>query len=172
MGTGLEIILLTSAAVSIDAQQDAKSAAARQNRAQNRIRQAQRAQNASDAARERRQQIRDERIRRARVLQASENTGVEGSSGEIGAIGALSTQFASNIATNIGRLKSAEDISIFSQQAADAGYDMQSAQARGQLANSIFSIASNPQIGGAIGSIFDTKPEPIDGYTSAAGMST
>lgn len=168
----VEGILLVTAAVSIDAQQDAKSAAARQNRAQNRIRASQRAQNTSDAARERRQQVRDERIRRARIIAASENTGVSESSGELGALGSLSTQFASNIGTNLGKLKTAEDVSIFSQQAANAAGDQFSAQARGQLSNSIFSIASNPTIASGLESIFKTTPEPIDGYTSAAGMST
>lgn len=168
----VEGLLLISAAVSIDAQQDAKSAAARQNRANNRIRSAQRAQNMSDAAREKRQQIRDARIRRARVMQAASNTGTSDSSGELGAINALSTQFAANIATNLGKIQTAENVSLFSQQAADAAADQFSAQSRGQLSNSIFSIVNNPTIAGGIESIFSSKPEVIDGYTSAAGMST
>lgn len=79
----------------------------------------QRAQNASQAARERRQQIREERIKRARIMQASENTGVQSSSGELGAVAGLGTNLASNVGANLGALQTAQQISLFEQQAAD-----------------------------------------------------
>jgi hypothetical protein len=105
-------ILIAGTAASIDAQRDAKKS---QRAAANE----QRAQNASQAAKERRQQIREERIKRARVLQASENTGVQSSSGELGAVAGLSTNLSSNIGTNLGSLQTAQQISLFEQQAAD-----------------------------------------------------
>lgn len=78
------------------------------------------AQNASEAARERRQQIREERVKRAQILQSASNTGVSDSSGAAGAVGSLSTNLSSNIGTNIGRIESANRISMFEQTAADA----------------------------------------------------
>ena len=104
--------LVAGTAVSVSEQRQARKA---QRAAGNE----QRAQNASQAARERRQQIREERIKRARVLQASENTGVQSSSGELGAVAGLSTNLSSNIGTNLGALQTAQQISLFEQQAAD-----------------------------------------------------
>lgn len=79
----------------------------------------QKAQNASQAANERRKQVREERLRRARILQASQNTGTTGSSGEVGALGSLGTTLNANIGTNLGALQTANNISIFSQNAAN-----------------------------------------------------
>lgn len=80
----------------------------------------QRAQNQAESMRERRNQIREERIRQGMILQASQGAGTTESSGEIGAIGNLSTNLNSNIGTNLGRLQTATNISIFQQKAADA----------------------------------------------------
>jgi hypothetical protein len=99
-------------AVSIDQQSKAR-------KAQQRAGDEQRARNASEAARERRQQIREERVKRARIAQASENTGVQGGSGELGATAGLGTNLASNIGANLGRIQTANQISLFEQQAAN-----------------------------------------------------
>ena len=80
----------------------------------------QRAQNKAESMRERRNQIREQRIREAAILQSSQASGTTGSSGEIGALGNISTNLADNISTNIGRLQTAQNISIFQQRAADA----------------------------------------------------
>lgn len=92
--------------------------------------------NKSEAMRERRMQLREERIRRANIMQASEATGTEGSSGELGALGSLSTTLQSNIGTNLGRLQTAQNISIFQQRAADALNRAETYRAVGQIASS------------------------------------
>ena len=91
--------------------------------------------NKSEAMRERRMQMREERIRRASIMQASEATGTEGSSGEIGALGSLTTTLQSNIGTNLGRLQTAQNISIFQQKAADALNRAETYQAIGKVAS-------------------------------------
>ncbi len=100
----------------------------------------QRAQNSAQAARERRQQIREERIKRARVVQASENTGVQGGSGELGAVSALGTNLSSNIGSNLGALQTAQQISLFEQQAADHMMRANIASQVGQLGSQGASI--------------------------------
>lgn len=132
---GIELALLAVTAVGTVASiQQQRSAQKSQRAAQS----AQKAANAAEAARERRQQIREERVRRARILQSGENTGTAGSSGEMGALGGLSTELASNIATNIGRLQSATLISDLNQQASDQMGRAQTYQQLASLSTNIF----------------------------------
>lgn len=148
---------LAGAAVSASNQREARNEARRAARNQERARQEQRASNAARAAQERRQQIREERVRRARILQSAENTGTSGSSGEIGALGSLATQLGSNIGFNLGEQQRGENISIFSQAAANANFNAFQAQSRGQqtagLINTAGSIFSNVNFGSS-GDVF------------------
>ena len=165
------IISAVGTAASIDASQDAKSAAKQSRAAQEKVASEQRAQNASQAAQERRQQIRDERVRRARIIQSSVNTGTSDSSGEIGAISSLSTQLASGIGSNLGRLQGAENISLFSQQEADARFNIAKADNQGRIGGTLVNQSGNlAQIGGYIAgsSIFTPKTDFI-GTNSPTG---
>jgi hypothetical protein len=89
-------------------------------KAQRQAQSEQRAGNAGEAAAERRRQIREERIRRGQLMQSAEGTGTSGSSGEVGALGNLATTLSSNMGFNLGKLQTAQNISIFQQQASDA----------------------------------------------------
>jgi hypothetical protein len=102
-----------------------------------------RARNAADAARERRAQLREERVRRARILQSAENTGVDASSGEFGAIGSLSTNLASNIGDNLGRLGSAQRTSEYAQNAANFQGDVAQSMFKAQKMDGLFSLSSS-----------------------------
>lgn len=121
------------------------------------------AQNAADAAKERRQQIREERVRRARVIQASINTGVADSSGELGAVGALSTNLNSNIGSNLGKMQTAENISIFNQGAADAQGNIQEIGNQMQLTQSIFNMSLKfPSSASQQKELFGNPPARVD----------
>ncbi len=153
------IISAVGAVSSIDAQSQARQGARDSKAAKEKVAAEQRASNASEAARERRQQIREERVKRARVLQSAENTGTAGSSGEIGAVGSLATQLSTNIGANLGRLQTAENLSIFGQDQANANFSISKAQNQGQEANWLINNAGTfGKIGGAIAgsSIFKT----------------
>lgn len=139
----LTALAVGTAAVTVDSAEKQRKAASQSRTAQMKIQSEQRAANAGEAASERRRQIREERVRRARVLQSAENTGMAESSGELGALGAISTNLSSNIGTNLGKLQTAENISIFSQDVADANYAMQKAQLNAELSKSIFQMASS-----------------------------
>lgn len=112
------LLLVGTTAASMSAAEDAEdkqyAAAQEQKKAQDEVK----AQNAAKAATERRQQIREERVKRARIIQASQATGTAGSSGELGSLGSLGTTLGSNIGQNLGSLQTANNISIFSQNAA------------------------------------------------------
>lgn len=125
---GLELIVVGALAGASLIEQNKANKANKQARAQ------QGAQNAAESARERRQQVREERIRRAQILQSSENSGTTGSSGSIGAQDVLSTNLSSNIGTNMGRINSANQISIFQQKAADAMFMSSVFQTAGSFA--------------------------------------
>jgi hypothetical protein len=139
--------LATSVVAQNDAKKASRNAAAENRKAQSE----QRASNASQAAEERRKQVREERIRRARILQSSENTGTTGSSGEIGAIGGLATGLSAGIGSNLGAVQRADNISIFSQNAANYNLQAQEAQGNAQIAS---------QIGGLGMSIFSSFGGP------------
>lgn len=149
-----ETVAIIGAVISAASYVEARSEAKDSRRAQENIRQEQVAQNASDAARERRQQIREERVRRARLMQAASNTGSAGSSGEMGAMGGLSTNLASNIGANIGRLQSANNISLFAQEDANSRGNIADAQAMGQWGQTMFQLA--PVAGAAADSLFSS----------------
>lgn len=125
----------------VQGRRDAKKAQAADQAAQRASQSEQRAANAAESARERRMQLREERVRKARVMQAAVNTGTEDSSGELGALGALSTQLATNIGTNLGRIQTADNLSIFSQQRADAQGQLFNAQRKQQTGQFIFDTA-------------------------------
>jgi hypothetical protein len=168
---GLETALLIGAAVVgagtvIEGQRDAKAAARYSQQAQARAASEQRAANASEAARERRAQVREERVRRARILQTAQNTGTSDSSGELGALGSLSTNLGAGIGTNLGKIQTAQNLSIFGQQQADAQTGLTMANLKVQQGQFIMSQASNiATIGGSIAgsSIFKTEL-PMDKF--------
>lgn len=114
--------------------QSRKDAAGAQGRAQRETN----AQKATEAANERRKLVREERVRRARILQSGINTGTDGSSGEAGALGSLSTQLNSNLGFNAGTLARAGNISVFNQQAFDAGQDAAKFDQLYSMSSSIF----------------------------------
>lgn len=118
-----------------DARYEARYASEQAAEENRKVQSEQKAQNAAQAANERRKQVREERLRRARVLQASQNTGTTASSGEMGAIGGMSTQLSSNIGTNLGALQSANNISAYSQNAANFDLSRQNAMMRLDEAN-------------------------------------
>lgn len=132
-----------STVVGVMARQDAQDAANRSAEEQRKVQAEQRAQNAAQAANERRQQVREERVRRARVLQSAENTGVDQSSGEFGALGSLSTNLGSNIGSNLGRLTAANNMSIFSQNAANFNLQAQNLMFRANAADQLASFSGN-----------------------------
>jgi hypothetical protein len=151
--------------VTADGADKQRKAAHKSMAAQEKIQSEQRASNAASSARERRQQIREERVRRARVEQAAVNTGVAGSSGELGALSALSTNLNSNIGANLGRIQTADNISIFQQDAANAQDQARSAGNYMQLGQSIFNIGMSFAGGGKkSGPLTDPTagPHPID----------
>ena len=168
MGTGLEIALIGAAVVGtatvIEGQKDAKAAARYSREVGERTASEQRAANAAEAARERRAQVREERVRRARILQTAQNTGTSDSSGELGALGSLATGLGANIGTNLGKLQTAENLSIFGQQQADAQGGLFNANQKIQTGQLILSQSSNiATIGGAIaGSSIFKSTDPID----------
>lgn len=109
----------------------------------------QRAQNKSDAMREHRNQIREERVRQAAILQASQAAGTSASSGEIGAIGSLTTTLESNIGTNLGKLQTAQNISIFQQNAADTLNRAETVRQVSSLASSFASSGTKVKSSGS-----------------------
>lgn len=122
------VVGAASAYTAIEAREDARAA-------QEKAAKEQKASNAARAAQERRQQIREERVRRARILQAGENTGVGGSTLEAGALGSLSASLSANLGFNAGEKMRADNISIFSQDAANA-------ETTAQQADSLFALSS------------------------------
>jgi hypothetical protein len=152
MGVTAAVVSATVAVVSYTEAQSAREEqkqAAQQAAAERKdARSVQEAGQAQQAAMERRQQIREERVRRSKIMQSAQNTGTAYSSGETGAVGGLSTQLGTNIGENLGAIQRGQQISTFSQNAANfdltsnlAGLDAQNAQSLFQLSTSIF--ASN-----------------------------
>src|SRR5574341_325386 len=139
---GIETVLLVGSllttAYAVSKQQEAQQEARKE---QKKAKAEQGAINAAKAAQEQRQQIREERIRRARILQASENTGVSESSGQVGAVSGLSTQLQTNLGFNEGMISSANRITEFQQNAADALGEADRWKQIGSLSQSIFSAA-------------------------------
>jgi len=141
---GIAVVGTAASMQAAENMEDAQYAAAQE---QKKVQREQTASNAAQAAAERR------RVARARVLQTGAATGTVGSSGELGAIGSLATQFSSNIGSNLGSLQTANNISIFSQTAADfnsqAGALGQQSQMYGQIASMALSLNSSYQTGKA-----------------------
>ena len=144
---GLEIAALMATAYTGMAQADAASESAA---AQGRSRAEQQAKNAADAAKERRNQIREERVKQARIQQAAINTGTSGSSGETGALSSITTQTQANEGFNLGAIQRANNISLFSQQAADADLQFQQMGILGQNIQAGFKIGAKLQSGSNI----------------------
>lgn len=168
---GLAIIGAVVAVVgtvnSVIQQQEAKKNAGRAADEQRKTQMEQRAAQARQQAEEKRKMVREERVRRAKILQSSENTGVSGSSGETGALGSLSTQLSTNIGSNLGAKQNGENISRFSQNAADFGtaanFNMQEANQWNQAAafgGNIFDAAG----GGNIFSSTKSTSDPIGDF--------
>ena len=143
------VVAVASLALGVNAALENKQAGKAQKRARNE----QQAQNRAQQMQERSNQIREERIKRARIMQASENTGTAGSSGEAGALGGMATQLGSNIGFNQGAIRAGEQISIFSQQAADSASNAQMSSFLSQAA---------PTIAGVGQSIFKATPDTFE----------
>ena len=138
-------------------------------RAQKKAQSEQKARNAAEAAAERRRQIREERVKRARILQSSENTGTTNSSGALGALSSLSSQFGTNVGMNLGRLRSADNISIFNQKAADSMASAENWGAVQGLSTQLFSAS------GGFGAIKDawnrnTSSDPLGDFMTERGI--
>jgi hypothetical protein len=155
MGVTAAVVSATVAVVSYTEAQSAREEqkqAAQQAAAERKdARSVQEAGQAQQAAMERRQQIREERVRRSKIMQSAQNTGTAYSSGETGAVGGLSTQLGTNIGENLGAIQRGQQISTFSQNAANfdltsnlAGLDAQNAQSLFQLSTSIFANTIKP----------------------------
>lgn len=137
---GIETIALVGLAVAgtgmVMQYQQQKKAQRVQERAANEQRKAnavQSAQQAQQASEERRRQIREERMRRATIMQQSQNSGTAGGSGEMGAIGGMATQLGSNLGANGSALLAGQQITGYTQQAANFNQAAQTAQGRGQM---------------------------------------
>lgn len=129
-------------------------------KAQEKTQAAQSAANRSQQMEERRRQVREERIKRARILAASEAGGTTGSSGEAGALAGMGTQLASNIGQNLGAIALGQEISIFSQDAANASNNARTASLLGQIAPTVIGVGN---------SIFSDKPTPEPIWKTASG---
>ncbi len=103
----------------------------------------QNASNRTQQLEEQRRQIREERVKRARVLQSSENSGVAGSSGETGAIGGMSTQLSANLGANAAAVQRASNISVFSQNAANASGRAALSSQLGSFASTAIKVGGN-----------------------------
>lgn len=108
--------------------------------AQRRAQSEQRAGNKAQSMQERRNQLREERQRRAALLATSAASGTIGSAGELGAESSLATKLGSNIGFNLGALQTAENISIFQQQANDY---LNRAQTARSVSGAVSSVASS-----------------------------
>lgn len=164
------VVAVIGTGYSITEQEKAKDKQKDAVQEQRKARNEQKAQNEAQAAQERRKQLREERIRRAKILSTSQAAGVTGSSGEIGALGGLSTQFATNLGSNLGALNSASNISLFSQNAANyssaADQNNANAQMAGQVSSLAFQVA--PVLSKA-GSLFSaSNPAPTTTTTPKA----
>lgn len=104
--------------------------------AQRRAQAEQRAGNKAQSMQERRNQLREERQRRATLLASSVAMGTAGSAGEMGAEGSMSTKLGTNLGMNLGMLQTAQNISIFQQQASDYLNRAQTARAIGGAVSS------------------------------------
>lgn len=174
MGISLALLASVGSAVSagvglikgIQDRNEAKDNARRAAAEQAKVRSETAAQQAARASEERRAQIREERVRRARVIAGAVGSGGSASSGEFGAIGGLSTNLATNVGINAGRLQAGENISQFSQNAADftgkANQNLADANQADQLFNLSTSIFSASGGVSQIKSIFDTPDNSTD----------
>ena len=89
-----------------------------------------------------RAQIREERVRRSQIMQSSANTGTAGSSSEAGAVSSLGTQLGANIGSMTRQANSANAISSFQQDAADARAKGAQAAAFGEFASGAVDLFS------------------------------
>lgn len=136
MGTAVAVgLAVVGTYFAFEAKEDAKDAARAQKEA-NRVTTAQQKVTDIEA---RRQKVREARVRRAKIEQASANLGTQGSSGEIGSLGALTTLTQTSLAQSKGVQKTAETVSVLSQEAADAQI---SAQENQFLSSTAFQLAS------------------------------
>lgn len=103
----------------------------------------QRASNASRASLERRQQIREERVARGKLMQSAINTGTSESSGEGGAQAGLAAQLGANIGFNLGQIQSANNISMFNQNAANFQAGAQQALSDAQGKANMWQLVGN-----------------------------
>lgn len=154
------IIAAASLAVGTYSYVEQQKAQGRAAAAQESARTEQRQIQAMQASQERRSQVREERVRRARVMQASQNTGLGFSSGEAGVIGGLSTQLGSNIGTNLSMQQSAQNISLFNQQAANAQYEQQQFAGLFSLSGNIFGNFAGQAASDIKGKYFTTPKAP------------
>lgn len=154
------VAAVASLGVSVYSYTEQKAAAGRAEAAQEKARTEQKQVQAAQASQERRNQVREERVRRARIMQASQNTGLGFSSGEAGVIGGLSTQLGSNIGTNLSMQKSAQNISLFNQQASNAMFEQQQYSSLFNLSANIFGSTAGQAASDIKGKYF-TPAKPV-----------
>lgn len=115
--TGAIVAGLTAASLYQQNQaQKSANAAAKEQRKANREQQA---ANYTQQMAERRRQIREERVRRAQIISSSAAAGTTESSGAMGAQSVLGTQLNANLGYNASMVDISNQISIFSQNAAN-----------------------------------------------------
>lgn len=141
MGITAAVIAIGATGYSMSQAEDAEDKQYAAAQEQKKSRQEQDAMNASQAAAERRRQVREERVRQARVMQASQAAGTTGSSGEMGASFGMATNLSANIGQNLGALQSANNISIFSQNAANLFSEANALQADSQFWGQVGGLA-------------------------------
>ncbi len=155
MGFVAAAVAVVGLGVSMSEAEDAEDAQFAAAQEQKKVQDEVKSQNAAKAAQERRQQVREERVRRARIVQTAQNTGTSGSSGELGSLGSLSTALGSNIGQNLGSLQTANNISIFSQNAADFNMEANSLNNSAAMWSQIGSVGSSAAM--SFGSAMKTK---------------
>lgn len=101
------------------------------------------AMQAEQAAQERRQQVREERVKRSQILNQATLTGTADSSGELGATAGMSTQLGSNIGVNQSMILGGQNITGFSQNAANFQTQAQSASNLGGLFGQVGGLGSS-----------------------------
>lgn len=94
-----------------------------------------------EVARERRQAIREARAARGMVLSQGATQGTSQSSGVAGGLGSVQSQMGYNISFLDQQQDLAEGVSMFSQQAADAGSRASQYQARSRLFSNVASTS-------------------------------
>lgn len=120
---------------------------------------------------DRRRQVREARIRRAQIEQSSVNSGVGGSSGEGGAVSTISSNLGANLGTIGSNVRAGEEMSAKAQEVSNIANRIQTTQAIGGLASSIFNVAGSNGLFNTESTVQQPKgPSPIFNYNKGRGM--